>query len=57
MKKSLRIDDQDSRSSLRNPSCKRGIKELEQKSSNIQRANKKEKKLLRSKQIAIEINC
>ena len=56
MKKSLGIDDQDSWSSLCDFSCKRGIKQLKQESSSVQKLNKKGKKLLRSKQIAIDMN-
>ncbi|MCJ1346315.1 hypothetical protein MMC31_004530 [Peltigera leucophlebia] len=56
MKKSLGIDDQDFRSLLRDPSCKRGTKQLEQESSNVQGANKKGKKLSGGEQIAIEMN-
>ena len=56
MKKSLGIDDQDSRSLLRDPSCKRGTEQLEQESSNVQGANKKMKKLSESEQFAIEMN-
>lgn len=50
------IDDQDSQSLLRDPSCKQGTEQLEQESSSIQRANKKWKKLSRGKQIAIKMN-
>ena len=45
MKKSFSIDNQDSWSLLHNPNCKQGIEQLEQKSSSIQGANKKKKKL------------
>lgn len=56
MKKSLGIDDQDSRFSLYNLCHKSGIQQLEQESSNVQNANKKEKKLSERKQIVIKMN-
>ena len=51
------IDNQDSRSSSRDSSRKRGTEQLEQESSSVQGANKKGKKLSGGEQIAIEMNC
>lgn len=57
MKKSLGIDSPDSYSFLCNNSCKWGNEQIDPKSNNILRTNKKGKKLLGGEQIVIEMNC
>lgn len=57
MKKSLGMDSQDSRSSSRDSSRKRGNNQLELESDNALGANKKGKKLSGGEKIAIEMIC